>query len=93
MRQALSHHEAGLVFLLLLVPGAAVAELGLSPLFSDGMVLQREQPIVVWGVAPPGVEVRVEFEGATAVGGSSEEGRWQVELPARAAGGPSTSPP
>lgn len=73
---------------LALAPALAQAELRLSPLFSDGSVLQREKPIVVWGAAPPGTDVTVELEGATKTSRSTERGRWQVELPGRPAGGP-----
>ncbi len=39
------------------------AELKLPALFSDGMVLQRDQKIAVWGWADPDAEVTVSFAG------------------------------
>lgn len=58
----------------------AVLELG-SP-FADGMVLQRERPVNVWGFAAPGLKVKVSFAGKSATGEADGEGRWRVKLPA-----------
>lgn len=82
------HRPFVCVLLLGLVPALARAELGLSPLFSDGVVLQREKPIVVWGVADREAQVTVTFEGTVASSRAAEDGRWRVELPGRPAGGP-----
>ena len=40
---------------------SSFAELKLSSLFSDGMVLQRDQSVPVWGWADPGSKVMVSF--------------------------------
>ncbi len=72
------------------------ADLTLAPLFSDQMVLQREQPLAIWGQATPGVSVKVRLldnAGAdiqTAQGSAiaNNDGRWQATLPALPAGGP-----
>ncbi|MDF7825502.1 sialate O-acetylesterase [Pontiellaceae bacterium B12227] len=56
--------------------------------FQHGMVLQRGKPIKVWGTANPTNEVSVSINGTAAVGMSSADGRWIVELAALAAGGP-----
>ena len=40
---------------------SAVAELKLPAVFSDGMVLQRDQPVAVWGWADPGAAITVSF--------------------------------
>jgi len=56
-----------------------------SPLVSDFMVLQRDKPFVVFGLAEPGAEVTVEF-GASGGGSVSSHtsadsnGNWQVDL-------------
>lgn len=34
-------------------------------LFSDGMVLQRDQAVPVWGLASPGAPVTVTMQGRT----------------------------
>jgi sialate O-acetylesterase len=60
----------------------------LSGLFSDHMVLQRNQPVPVWGQARPGsaVTVRLNQQQVTTI--TDETGQWQAELPAMGAGGP-----
>lgn len=60
----------------------------LAPPFSDHAVLQRGQPIPVWGVAGPGDLVQVRLAGRTAQFKAGPDGRWLVRLPALPAGGP-----
>lgn len=60
----------------------------ISPLFGDHMVLQRGKPTRLWGWTAPGAQVRVQVSGAVAHGRAADDGRWQVELAAMAAGGP-----
>lgn len=75
----------------LLAPGPARATVRLHPLVSDHMVLQRNQPLPIWGWAAPGEAVRVTFWGReypATTGGT--DGKWTVTPPATAAGGPYT---
>ncbi len=75
------------LFVLLIIPTAQAVEL--PRLFADGMVVQRDQPVQVWGRAAPGARVAVSFAGGEAVSTESDEdGRWALELPAQTAGGP-----
>ncbi|MCK6487136.1 MAG: 9-O-acetylesterase [Planctomycetes bacterium] len=60
----------------------------LAPPFHDHAVLQREQPIPVWGTAGPGERVTVRLAGNLATVEAGPEGRWQVRLPPLPAGGP-----
>ena len=64
------------------------ADLWLPSIFSDHLVLQREMPIPVWGTAVPGAEVKATLAGQSAVAKAGEDGRWKIELPKLAAGGP-----
>ncbi len=73
---------------LALVPAASAASLEMPRVFADGMVLQRDRPLPVWGQAQPGCQVRVTLDGAAASATAGAEGRWAATLPARAAGGP-----
>ena len=66
----------------------ASAQLQLFPTVASGAVLQRDQPIPVWGRAAAGAEVAVTFLGLTTTTTADAAGRWQVDLPARPAGGP-----
>lgn len=64
----------------------AVAEgLCVSNLFQTNMVLQRDEPIALWGWAAPGERVTVTFGGASAAAAAGDDRRWQVTLPAQAA--------
>lgn len=73
-------------------PGVATlrAEPRLPALFGDGMVLQRDVAIPVWGWAKPGERVTVELAGSHASAVADVSGEWSLRLPALPAGGPHT---
>ena len=75
-----------LAALLLAVAGLSAeqlsAEVRLASVFGDHMVLQREQPLKVWGWASPGERVQVTVAGGTAAAEAGADGRWSVQLPA-----------
>lgn len=74
-----------------LVPVAPVqADVTLPAIFRDGMVLQRNSEIPVWGTAAAGEEVTVQLDGKSATATAGKEGNWMVRLPAMKAGGPHT---
>ncbi|MDR7191380.1 sialate O-acetylesterase [Luteimonas terrae] len=60
----------------------------LHPLFQDQAVLQRDQPIRIWGEASPGATVQVGLARHRRSARADDAGRWSVELPALPAGGP-----
>ncbi|WP_258103287.1 sialate O-acetylesterase [Marinoscillum sp. MHG1-6] len=64
------------------------AEVRLPGVFSDHMILQRDQPINIWGWGEAGHEIEVTVDGVLASSTVEETGRWSVELPAHQAGGP-----
>lgn len=80
--------SALLVLALAVAAPEAVAQLRLPLVLSDGAVLQRDRPIPVWGWAAPGASVSVRLGAEAAATEADAEGRWRVELPPRAAGGP-----
>jgi len=59
---------------------SGVAEIRLAGLFSDGAVLQRNQPVPVWGWAEAGEAVTVEFVDQTKTASAGVDGRWTVTL-------------
>lgn len=62
----------------------------LNSLFSDNAVLQRGVPLPVWGTAPDGDKVSVEFAGQTATT-TAAGGKWRVTLkPLSASSTPAT---
>ncbi|MDR1784041.1 MAG: sialate O-acetylesterase [Dysgonamonadaceae bacterium] len=79
----------------------AEAKVKLPALISDGMVLQREQPVKVWGWADAGESVHLEFDRKyfpAKVDGKKQkvsystvadaQGAWCITLPGMKAGGP-----
>ncbi|GGF08815.1 sialate O-acetylesterase [Hymenobacter cavernae] len=66
----------------------AAAEVRLPRLVSDGMVLQRETVVPVWGWAKPGEAVKVSFAGQTQQTKAGADGKWVVKLSKLKAGGP-----
>jgi sialate O-acetylesterase len=80
-----------LLFALLcaLVPCAALpAEVTLPKILSSHMVVERDLPVHVWGMAAPGQQVAVTFRGETRSARAGQLGRWSVYLSPGAAGGP-----
>ena len=59
-----------------------------NPLFSDGMVLQRDRGVPVWGTADAGERVTVQFAGQSVSTTADDQGRWSVRLAPMMAGGP-----
>ncbi len=80
----------GLCLLSLLLSTAVHAQLRLPKLISDGMVLQRDTPLKVWGWANTGEKITVQFKNKTYKTTTGADGKWQVKLPATPAGGPFT---
>jgi len=52
------------------------------------MVVQRDLPVHIWGLAAPGEAVQVSFRGETRSTTAGQLGRWSVYLSPGAAGGP-----
>lgn len=59
---------------------SAFADITLAPLFRDGAVLQRDQPIAVWGRAAAAERVEVKFKSQTVAVIAAADGRWRVTL-------------
>jgi sialate O-acetylesterase len=67
---------------------SARANVTLPALLTDHMVIQRNQPVHVWGNADPGEAVTVTFRDATREGAADDLGHWSLYLPPGGAGGP-----
>lgn len=76
------------VALAVMLSNSANAELNVPKIFSDSMVLQREQPIPVWGWEDPGTEVHVVLGDEVKKAKADDAGKWMVEFSAKKAGGP-----
>lgn len=64
--------------------------LKVDAVFSNQMVLQRNQKIPVWGTANSNVEVQLKFNGKTVTTTTNTNGCWNVSFNAFEAGGPYT---
>ena len=60
----------------------------LASIFQNHAVLQRHQPIPVWGTGKPGVTVRVRLSDQEAVTKVDNAGRWLLRLQPMPEGGP-----
>jgi len=71
-----------------LLTAAAHAQVIVPKILSDHMVVQRNLPVHVWGTAPLGEHVTVDFRDESRVVAVNPLGRWSVYLKPGAAGGP-----
>ncbi len=65
---------------LLALPAAATPTF--APVLQDHMVIQRGEPVTLWGTAPEGETVTVEWKGCRA-STRTTGGQWQLTLPAQ----------
>jgi sialate O-acetylesterase len=78
-----------LVFIIsVLISFQVNAVVKLPRLISDGMVLQRDVSLKIWGWADPNEKVKIEFRGNTYLTKADKQGNWKTNLPAQKAGGP-----
>ena len=71
-----------------IVSSSLHADVKPNSLFTDGAVLQRGQPVPVWGTARDGEKVTVEFANQKATTTAAADGKWSVSLKPLKAGGP-----
>ena len=75
-------HILSVVLVVVFCACAAQAEVTVSKMFGDHMVLQRDIEVPVWGWADPGEEVTVEFGGQKKIATADKSGKWMVRLAA-----------
>jgi sialate O-acetylesterase len=63
------------------------AKIKLPRLVSDGMVLQRNQPLNIWGWADSGEKVEIQFQNKKYQTVADNSGSWKIILPKMKAGG------
>jgi sialate O-acetylesterase len=66
----------------------ARAQVRLPQLVSDGMVLQRDVKVKIWGWASPAERVSVSFNGEKYTAETDKDGKWTIMLEPLKAGGP-----
>jgi sialate O-acetylesterase len=67
---------------------SAFADIKLPKLITDGMILQRNQPIKIWGWANVNEQVKVSFNQKKYTTQTKKNGNWEIILDAEKAGGP-----
>jgi len=72
----------------LIVTTSLHAEVKLPGIFSDHMVIQRNQPIKIWGSAAKGEKITISIDRYKANAVAGKTGTWQVTFPPLAQGGP-----
>ena len=83
-------YKVGLVVVFLCFALLGEAKVKLPTLVSDGMVLQRGEPVNIWGTADPDETVNITFQKKKYKTVADAQGNWKVILPALKAGGPYT---
>ncbi|TDE17327.1 sialate O-acetylesterase [Dyadobacter psychrotolerans] len=75
-----------LVFLLFFLSGDLLANIRLPQLIGDDMVLQRDQPVTIWGWATPKEKVTVTLKNKSFSTVTASGGKWKILLPSQPAG-------
>ncbi|HEX5787768.1 MAG TPA: sialate O-acetylesterase [Woeseiaceae bacterium] len=73
---------------LLLAAASAGAEVELPRLLGDGVILQRDQPVVIWGRAADGERVQVFLDGVRVGSGRADDGHFRIDIGEHPTGGP-----
>jgi sialate O-acetylesterase len=77
-----------IVLIALSVCTGIYAQIKLPRLISNGMVLQRDIPLKIWGWASPNEKVEIDFNQKKFKATTAKDGTWRVVLPSQKAGGP-----
>ena len=73
-------------FLLFFISGQLFADIRLPKLVADNMVLQRDQPVTIWGWAMPNEKITATLRKKNYSAVTASDGRWKIQLPAQSAG-------
>lgn len=77
-----------LLLIVFLVCGSLYSQIKLPRLISDGMILQRDIPLEIWGWASPNEKIEITFNKKKFQTITSPDGNWNIILPSQKAGGP-----
>ncbi|WP_427875514.1 hypothetical protein [Flavobacterium sp. MMS24-S5] len=79
--------KKSVMFIFLLISVLTNANVRMPLIFSDGMVLQRDKQIPIWGFADANESVEVHFNKQIKKTQADKNGKWTVNLNAEKAGG------
>lgn len=82
--------KQSVLFIILLLSATAFAQIRLPRLVSDGMVLQRDANIKIWGWAAPNEAISINFINVNYQAIANATGNWELQLSNLTAGGPYT---
>jgi sialate O-acetylesterase len=83
-----SHRLVPIAAVLILSAFPVLGEVKLPKMLGSHMVLQRDQPIHLWGWSEVGEKVSVQLNGVTQTAVGDRLGHWSLALPPQPAGGP-----
>ena len=83
-------HPRLLIFLVMICSNMIVnAQTHVASFFSDGMILQQQKSINIWGIDSAGTKIHVVSSwGETSQATTSTNGKWKLQLTTPTAGGP-----
>ncbi|MEZ4810102.1 MAG: sialate O-acetylesterase [Allomuricauda sp.] len=84
------HLKRWSVLLGLMIPFWGTGQIRLPQLIGDGMVLQRDADLKVWGWASPNEKIVLSFKNNDYKTVADKNGEWTINLKAQKAGGPYT---
>ncbi|MEQ8548112.1 MAG: sialate O-acetylesterase [Cyclobacteriaceae bacterium] len=67
-----------------------LGQLSVSSLFSDNMVLQRNDTVKIWGTSDKSVKLEASWLSSSIESKPDKQGKWRIWLPTTDAGGPYT---
>jgi len=77
-----------LIYSILLISTSSYSQVKLPKLISDGMVLQRDAHVKIWGWASDGEQITVQFIDSTYYATADNNGEWELQLSNIKVGGP-----
>ncbi|MTH15641.1 sialate O-acetylesterase [Flavobacterium sp. LC2016-01] len=77
-----------LILISVLLCSTIYSQIKLPRLISDGMILQRDIPVKIWGWAAPNEKIEITFNKKKFQTTTSQDGNWVISLPSQKAGGP-----
>jgi sialate O-acetylesterase len=77
-----------LCFFVLIISQAALCRVRLPRIISDGMILQRDADVKIWGWADAGEKVTISINSKTYSDTTRADGKWVIKLAELKAGGP-----
>ncbi|MDH3244352.1 MAG: sialate O-acetylesterase, partial [Saprospiraceae bacterium] len=82
------HRAITLILLWSSILHSSQSQIQLPRLISDGVILQHDEPLNIWGWASPGESVTLKLGDYKYVAQAEDNGEWSVTVPPQEAGGP-----